>query len=238
MEDITDRGTFIKRTVLFPTVLELFKKYTKNKTVAAEFGCGDGAILQELVKLGIAKEVYGIDFNEQFINSLRLKYPEKRSRFLVQDITGEGLRYKFDLIVCSMVLLDMPEIDRALDNIFNSLNQDGKIIIADINSDTYKAIGFWENGKFIKIHNPENVFHTEKMISGHTKAVHNYHPFNYYRSFFERKGMSCLEDFIIAISKESVLNQTNITSEDKERLIAELEKDFANPPFHVIVLAK
>ena len=178
MKDISNRGTFLKRRVLIPKLVEELKKYFQIGDNVLELGCGEGSLLGKISSL--TRSFSGLDISQSFIELLKKKFP--LNRFYHQDIVKMRLKEKFNLVICSMVLLDIPQIDVALANIISILEEKGILIIVDINSRVYKALGYYEKNKLVEVHDKDKKFHTEKLISGHTKVVHNYHPFNYYKN--------------------------------------------------------
>jgi 2-polyprenyl-3-methyl-5-hydroxy-6-metoxy-1,4-benzoquinol methylase len=233
MKDISHRGTFLKRVVLIPRVMEEVKKFLQENSQIIELGCGEGIMFKELNK--ISKNVSALDMSEGFIRRLKKEFPKKN--FYHKNVVKMDLDKKFDLVLCSMLLLDIPEIGKALSRIFSMLNKEGILIIVDINSNVYKALGYYDGTKLIVIHDKGKIFHTEKFISGHTRAVHNYHPFDYYKEEFENRGLTVLSDEVFGPT-EDLINHSNLNGEDKMRLLKELNKDVINPPFHILVLKK
>lgn len=235
-ENISGRASFLRREILIPRIVDLFCKYNKKSFFTAEFGCGNGIIIKELIKH--SERIHGIDANETFIEKLRSEIPNYKDNLFICDIVKNVFMKKYDIIICSMLLLDIPQIDKALENIFNSLKTDGILIIVDINPNTYKALGFFNGAELVAIHDKDNIFSTEKWISGATKAVHNYHPYSFYKLHMESKGMKCLEDFTFGPTQDLIMNNPRLNNQEQERLLIELEIDIANPLYRCLVLKK
>ncbi|MGE5473870.1 MAG: class I SAM-dependent methyltransferase [Ignavibacteriales bacterium] len=236
LQGISSRAAFLRKEVLIPQIIKVFCKYNAKDFVAAEIGCGNGIIVKELMKY--SQTVYGIDISEEFIDKLKEENPENKDKFLVYDIANSNLKEQYDIIICSMLLLDIPQIDKALDNIYNLIKTNGILIIADINPDTYKALGYLDGTELIAIHDKDTIFSTEKWISGETKAVHNYHPYNLYRNCLESKDMECLEDFTFGPTYDLIMNNSKLNNHEKERLLSELKIDFSNPLYRCLVMKK
>jgi len=234
MESFSNRGTFLKRGILIPKLIEECRKYVKKDSNVIELGIGEGVIFRELKKL--TSDVSGLDLSSKFIDKLKKEFP--LNNFYAEDVVEMDFSKRFSMVICSMLLLDIPQIDLALSKIFSILEPQGILIIVDINSNVYKALGYYEGNNLVKVHNSEIIFHTEKIISGHTKAVHNYHPFNYYRDSLTLKGFYVLEDYVFGPTKKLVFENKNLNESEKENLTRELVKDINNPPFHMIVMRK
>ncbi len=84
------------------------------KTVL-EIGCGTGAILRELHRRGIGRDLYGIDYSESAIAYAQSQSPQ--IGYFAGDVTEPNLpvpEEHFDLIVISHVLEHLEEPDRIL----------------------------------------------------------------------------------------------------------------------------
>ena len=234
MLDLSDRGTFLKRKVLLSKLLNLIDKYSDESSKIIDVGFGEGVLIRELIDKG--KNVFGIDMTKKFVEKQKNDFSELKDHFRLLDVID--LKDKYDLVVCSMLLLDNPGVDLVLKTLPNSLLDKGKIIIVDINSKVYKAIGYYEGTKLVEVHPTDTVFYTEKEISGHTKAVHTFHPFNYYKNTLEELGLKCHEDFVFGPTEELINSSKELTDKQKQRLLIELKKDINNPPFHCLVFGK
>lgn len=236
MEDISNRWTFLKKVILTSKLIEIIKRFYQQGDKIIDIWCWDWVFIKELLEN--FNNIFGVDWNNKFISFLKQKYSDIADNFEEQDILYNNPNHDFDIAVCSMLLLDIPDINKALDSIFETIKNNWILIIADINSKYYKALWYFDENKLIEVYNRKEIFHTEKMISWHTKAVYNYHPFNYYRQYLEDKWMMCIEDFELWINKDNIINYPDLKEEDKQRLLKEFEIEYMYPTFHVLVFKK
>jgi ubiquinone/menaquinone biosynthesis C-methylase UbiE len=238
MSDVSQRGTFLKRAVLIPAVLSAVRRHTADGGTVLDLGCGDGVVFHEL--LSVTPRVYGIDFAAPFIEKLRRKYPNVRDRLLVRDATDLDLSQPFDTVVACMLLLGIPEVDRALEEIYQVLCPNGVVVIADANSLHHRTLGYYgRGGQLVKVHDPTKCFRVEKKIGGGAvRAIHNHRPFSYYRTWLEKRGMTCIEDIEVTVTAEQVRGLAELDASAREQLLGDVCQDIAHPPFHLLVMRK
>ena len=238
MHDLSNRGTFLKRVILINTILNEVKTASNVNNMIIDLGCGDGILYKELIN--ISENVFGVDFAETFISKLKKEIKNKDEYLIVKDILKLGFKENFDIGIASTLLLGIPDIDTALDNIYDSLKKNGILIIADVNSDRHRCLGYYDKkDKFHVVHDKDKKLHIEKYIGGGKSiAIHNHHPFNYYRSYLENKGMRCLKDIILNINEEDVINRKDLNDSEKYKLLMVLKKDIDSAPFHLVVMEK
>ena len=104
-------------------------KNTKGKVL--EIGTGTGRLLSEALENGA--DIYGIDISPSMLDFLKAKLtPVDRKRISLQNIVDFKLDTKFDLVIAPFrVLMHLTEKEdqlKALNNVYDHLNQDGQFI--------------------------------------------------------------------------------------------------------------
>lgn len=101
-----------------------------------DIGCGDGWILEILESIKNIDYLYmGIDYNKTFISHLNKNLKKPNTSFVFCDIerADEYIKLgKFDLIINSFSLFEMPNYKNALKNEMNMINENGSILIFSI----------------------------------------------------------------------------------------------------------
>ncbi|MBU4446893.1 class I SAM-dependent methyltransferase [bacterium] len=146
---------------------------------------------------------------------LDITTPEKRCDFsyllgLIEQLpfTNESI----DFVLISMVLLNIVRPEIALAEISRVLSNKSNAIIIDINSNYYKACGFYkkegENYLFTKVLNTEKSFFTLKVLGRNNFFVHCYHCFDLYRNILVEHGFKISNDFVFGPSKEIIKSRS------------------------------
>jgi|SRR5690625_42738 len=112
---------------------------SKSKSLI-DYGSGTGLISLELADL--AASVLLVDSSKQMLEVAKAKISHKgitNSNVLFADFTDETPELKADIILVSLVLLHIPDTKKILHELFNVLNDGGKLIIIDFdkNDDIY-----------------------------------------------------------------------------------------------------
>jgi 2-polyprenyl-3-methyl-5-hydroxy-6-metoxy-1,4-benzoquinol methylase len=120
-EEVTKRKYLVE-----PHILEFanFSKYRNKKVL--EIGCGIGTTAQSFMENGSIYE--GIDISEKSINiaKKRLDIFNLTGKFSVQNIEEYLSNVKYDLVYSFGVLHHTPNIKRAIDNIYDLLEEGGE----------------------------------------------------------------------------------------------------------------
>lgn len=113
-------------------------KKTSGKVL--EIGVGTGRLFTNALDLGA--DIYGLDISESMLSVLYKKLPpEEHYRLSLQNMVDFTFDFKFDLIIAPfrviMHLLEKEDQIKAINNIYNHLNPDGRFIfdtfIPDLN---------------------------------------------------------------------------------------------------------
>jgi SAM-dependent methyltransferase len=139
------------------------KEIRKTKGKILEVGVGTGRLFSDALEHGA--DIYGLDISESMIEVLKSKIPDDQHyRISLQNIIDFKFDFKFDLIIAPfrviVHLLEKEEQIRALNNVYNHLNKNGRFIfdafIPDLNqlisglSNRMDFEGEYEPGKIIR----------------------------------------------------------------------------------------
>jgi ubiquinone/menaquinone biosynthesis C-methylase UbiE len=233
--DVAQRGTFLKRIVLIPAVLEAVHRH-HAKGALLDLGCGDGILFRELIKK--YEDVWGADFAPSFIEQLRIEFPALSNKLLVQDATRLSIDRKFSTVVASALFLGIPDIETALRSVASIIAEGGCLVVADVHSAYHRSLGYFDADRLVRIHDSTQTFRIEKMVGGgRTKAIHNHHPPDLYRRYLEDAGMTCVEDTELKVTA-SQIDSVDLPAAERARLRETLRRDEEYPPFRILVFRK
>jgi ubiquinone/menaquinone biosynthesis C-methylase UbiE len=97
-----------------------------------DYGSGTGLISLELSDL--VDSILLVDSSKQMLEVAKAKISHKEmtnSKVLYSDFTQETPELKADIVLMSLVLLHIPDTKKILQELFDILNNDGKLIIID-----------------------------------------------------------------------------------------------------------
>ncbi|MCI4665226.1 MAG: class I SAM-dependent methyltransferase [Neomegalonema sp.] len=127
--DMGEHGDFGRACVLDRPMLARIDAHSYRR--ALDVGCGEGRFSRMLRARGI--DTIGVDPTARLIEEARRRDPEGDYR----EGNGEKLAFddnSFDLVVCCMVLIDIPDYRAAIDEAARVLAPGGALLIANINS--------------------------------------------------------------------------------------------------------
>jgi ubiquinone/menaquinone biosynthesis C-methylase UbiE len=104
---------------------------SKSKSLI-DYGSGTGLISLELSDL--VDSILLVDSSKQMLEVAKAKISHKEmtnSKVLYSDFTQETPELKADIVLMSLVLLHIPDTKKILQELFDILNNDGKLIIID-----------------------------------------------------------------------------------------------------------
>ena len=104
---------------------------SKSKSLI-DYGSGTGLISLELAD--VVNSILLVDSSEQMLEVAKAKISHKgitNSKVLYSDFTQETPELKADIVLMSLVLLHIPDTKKILQELFNILNNGGKLIIID-----------------------------------------------------------------------------------------------------------
>ncbi|MBU5465877.1 class I SAM-dependent methyltransferase [Virgibacillus sp. MSJ-26] len=130
---------------------------SKSKSLL-DYGGGTGLVSLELSEL--VDSVLLVDSSKQMLDIAEAKITTKKiknARVLHTDFTEKSPDFKVDIILMSLVLLHIPDTQKILKELFNTLNNDGKLIIIDFDKNN--------NVSHPKIHNGFSHDEMEERLS-------------------------------------------------------------------------
>lgn len=143
-----------------------FKKFI-NQTLAFDYrakvldiGCANGTLLSMLANKR-EMEGYGLDISSEMVRVASQLHPE----FSFQQGTAEELPFEngtMDVITCSASFHHFPSPARFLQEAYRVLNQDGKLVIAEIHIPVVTKLYNWRLNRFstegdVKVYTPKEL---------------------------------------------------------------------------------
>lgn len=114
-------------------VKEVRKELSKSESKSLiDYGSGTGLVSLELSD--VVDSILLVDSSEQMLEVAKAKISHKgltNSKVLCSDFTQETPELKADIILMSLVLLHVPDTKKILQELFNILKDNGKLIIVD-----------------------------------------------------------------------------------------------------------
>ena len=94
----------------------LIMNYAKRITFRSvlDVGCGNGTLLREIGRQ-VPVNLTGVDLSEYIVDRNKESFPG--IQFYTMDISGNALKEKFDLVICSEVLEHIEDANNALQNL-------------------------------------------------------------------------------------------------------------------------
>jgi len=133
----------VTNKVIVETVL------AKTPQKVLDIGCGEGWLVRALGKHEI--EVLGIDVVPELVIEAKNKGLGRFKVLSYQNLSSEGIREKFDVIVCNFSLLGEQSVSDVFRSISGLLNDDGFFIIQTLHPDT-KSDEYedgWKEGSWV-----------------------------------------------------------------------------------------
>jgi len=171
IQNIESKKDFYHEDYLHP----FLKKFITNAKIL-DAGCGIGIITNYLKPNQI---YFGFDQIEEFINYAKRKNNAQNIKFKIESLPKIPFPEKFDIIICSMVIHHLEEIEDTINNLSKKLKKDGTLLLIHFNneseillrntvsnvkfSDEKSIEGNVELGSGIKIPT-KIIFHKEKEI--------------------------------------------------------------------------
>ena len=171
-----------------------------NEKTILDAGCGDGFFANELKSLG--SKVYGCDGSKEILKIAKQDF--KDIEFQVQDLTKD-FNYNsnmFDIIVSSLVLMDIDYLDKFFSESHRILKENGRLVFSIVHPSFFQAD--WEfdenhNKIFKKIYNYLDLKTLTLNIWGET--THYHRPISWYSQTLKKAG------FVIEEIKERPDNE-------------------------------
>ncbi|MCM2534641.1 class I SAM-dependent methyltransferase [Neobacillus pocheonensis] len=133
-EQMAKRYDTEERIELAKVIIEEVKPELRNSKLKSliDYGSGTGLISLELSDL--VDSILLVDSSKQMLEVAKAKISHKgitNSKVLYSDFTQETPELKADIVLMSLVLLHIPDTKKILQELFNILNNGGKLIVID-----------------------------------------------------------------------------------------------------------
>jgi ubiquinone/menaquinone biosynthesis C-methylase UbiE len=141
-EQMAKRYDTEERIELAKVVTEVVRPEIRDSKSKSLIDYGSGTGLVSLALTDLVDSVLLVDSSKQMLEVAEAKISHKgitNAKVLHSDFTGETPELKADVILMSLVLLHIPDTKKILQELFNVLNEGGKLIIIDFdkNEDIY-----------------------------------------------------------------------------------------------------
>jgi ubiquinone/menaquinone biosynthesis C-methylase UbiE len=133
-EQMASRYDTVERIELAKVIVEEVKTGLQNSQSKSllDYGSGTGLVSLELTNM--VDSLLLVDSSKQMLEVAEAKINHKgisNAKVLFSDFTQEIPELKADIVLMSLVLLHIPHTDKILQELFNILNDGGKLIIID-----------------------------------------------------------------------------------------------------------
>jgi ubiquinone/menaquinone biosynthesis C-methylase UbiE len=129
----------IYRVKYLEPYLKKFIKQTPSKSKILDVGCGWGTVDKFLKK---SHEYSGIDLTKEFFKYINTKFKHENLKLKIGSLPND-VKFKdnyFDLVICSLVLHTVPNLDDSIKKLFSKSKIGGEVLIIDFNDETEKYI--------------------------------------------------------------------------------------------------
>lgn len=107
----------------------------KKSYVVADVACGTGLNFPFLIEaVGKEGKIYGIDVTAAMLDKAKQKITGndwKNIELIHRDVSTWKTNQKFDTIICTIGLSEIPNYEKGIDNIYRMLKRNGKFVIWD-----------------------------------------------------------------------------------------------------------
>ncbi|AGF77045.1 methylase involved in ubiquinone/menaquinone biosynthesis [Desulfocapsa sulfexigens DSM 10523] len=227
------RNTILRNFSLKLDVIKpIFESIIDNKRYKHifEIGSTDSFVSEEIIKKVFSEKYIGLDIVTPPNSNNTAKRP------CVQGLSEQlpFVEGAFDFALVSMTLLNIVRPDVAFSEISRVLNNRSTVIIIDINSNYYKACGFYKKEgseySFTKILSTQKSFFTLKTLGRDNFFIHCYHHFDLYKDFLCQHNFGITKDFVFGPTVETILDRSQKPQKDIESFARYIQYQ----PFHLV----
>lgn len=125
----TEKQIELSKVIVKEVKLEL--QNSKSKSLI-DYGCGTGLIGLELSEK--VESILLVDSSNEMLKIVETKIAKRgitNSKVLFSDFTKDTPELNADIVLMSLVLLHIPDTKEILQELFSTLNDEGKLIIVD-----------------------------------------------------------------------------------------------------------
>lgn len=133
-EQMAKRYDSEERIELAKVIVKELRPELRNSKSKSLLDYGSGTGLVSLALSDLVASVLLVDSSKQMLEGAKAKISHNgiaNSKVLYSDFTQETPALKADIVLMSLVLLHIPDTEKILQQLFNVLNDDGKLIIVD-----------------------------------------------------------------------------------------------------------
>lgn len=133
-EQMAKRYDTEERMELAKVIVKEVRPELQNSKTKSLIDYGSGTGLVSLEFSDLVDSILLVDSSEQMLEVAKAKIFHRgitNSKVLYSDFTQETPELKADIVLLSLVLLHIPDTNKILQELFNILNDDGKLIIID-----------------------------------------------------------------------------------------------------------
>jgi len=124
---VKETGDQSQQLIINPVVQELLGDL--NDKCVLDAGCGNGYWTRRMAET--AQRVVGVDFTEELIERARSRGVPKNAEFIIGNLERLLLaKDTFDVVLMSMVLLDLEDLSTPIGEIARVTKQGGKVIVS------------------------------------------------------------------------------------------------------------
>jgi len=211
-----------------PYILELIGDVHGKRTLDA--GCGGGFYSLVLSERGA--DVLGVDSSEDMIKLAREKASKMRldAEFLTGDVSNLEIQdEKFDLVISTLVLMDVKELDKTIGQLVRATRKGGTIIVSV--QHPILTAGSWEKKAGEKLFRKLDHYFTERELEVVWKT-HEREPVSL--KYYHRSVQAYVQPFL---ERECVLTHLiEPRPDDVYRMMNEQEYEDARRIPHFIIL--
>ena len=113
---------------------DLFKDVNVKNKLLADIGCGTGRHWAKIYEKDPA-QLTGFDISEGMLSVLRQKFPQSMTSTITNDHFTDVPDASFDLIISTLTMAHIKNIDEAINAWCRILKNDGEVIITDFHPD-------------------------------------------------------------------------------------------------------
>ena len=173
----------------FPIKWKKLEKYIprEKEITVVDLGCGNGAIISEMIKINEDAEYIGLDASQKAIKEAEKNVPSEKFEVIWDGGCFPLLSESVDFIFCSEVIEHMNDIGNAFREMSRVLKKGGKVLITTPYHGTVKdvIIALFHFEEHYDVKGPHIRFFTEKALFGCMNEV-GIEPtdYGYYGRFF------------------------------------------------------
>ena len=147
-EQMAKRYDTEERIELAKVIVKEVRQELQNSKSSSLLDYGSGTGLVSLELADVVDSILLVDSSRQMLEVAEAKISHKgiaNSKVLYSDFTQETPEMKADIILLSLVLLHIPDTEKILQELYNTLHDGGKLIIVDFDKN--------DNVNHPKVHN-------------------------------------------------------------------------------------